>query len=430
VSEFRLDPQAVIADLDELAQQSGGRFAGAKRLAWTPQWLAARSWLTSKLTDIGLEPERDQAGNLWARIDGDDDRFLIVGSHIDAVPDGGWLDGALGLMTALETVRQLSRAGVRPPVGVRFVDWADEEGARFGRSLIGSSACAGNLNPDDVRGLQDANGVTLADGLAECGVDLDAAPAAADRLSGALAYLELHIEQGPVLLDGGRLASAVSGTFGVERHLMTFLGQAAHAGSTPMRLRQDSLAAAARAALAIRESAIAHGGVATVGRMQSTPGVITAVAGRTEMQLDQRHLEPGELAAMLAEAMDACRSAADAFGCQLARRNVFSVPPTPFDPALVGLASSSVEQAGGAAGGPIPSGPLHDATEIGRVVPTAMIFAQSDPPISHASIEDSPERALAVAVDAYGRTVDQVLARGGEITLEQQGKNTPDRERP
>ena len=128
-----------------------------------------------------------------------------------------------------------------------------------------------------------------------------------------------------MLLDGARLASAVSGTVGVERHLITFVGQAAHAGSTPMRLRQDSLAAAARASLAIRESAIAHNGVATVGRMHSTPGVITAVAGRTEMQLDQRHLDPGELAAMLAEALEACRRSAEEFNCTVEVRNVFSV---------------------------------------------------------------------------------------------------------
>jgi N-carbamoyl-L-amino-acid hydrolase len=421
VSAVRLDPQAVIADLDELAAQSGGRFAGAKRLAWTPQWVQARAWLTAKLAEFGLEPERDQAGNLWAPVTGERDEFMIVGSHLDAVPDGGWLDGALGLMTALETVRQLSRSGLTPPIGVRFVDWADEEGARFGRSLIGSSACAGNLNPDDVRGLRDANGVTLADALATCGVDLDRTSAAADRLQGAVAYLELHIEQGPVLLDGARLASAVSGTVGVERHLVTFVGQAAHAGSTPMRLRQDSLAAAARASLAIRESAIAHNGVATVGRMHATPGVITAVAGRTEMQLDQRHLDSVELAAMLAEALHACRSSAEEFSCRFEVRNVFSVPPTPFDVALVEMARVSVERAGGDAHEPIPSGPLHDATEIGRVVPTAMIFAQSDPPISHAAIEDSSERALSVGIDAYGRTVNQVLARSDEITSQRVG---------
>jgi N-carbamoyl-L-amino-acid hydrolase len=409
VTALQLDPAAVIADLNELANQSGGRFAGADRLAWTPRWLEARQWLRTKLQEVGLEPRLDEAGNMWASIDGESDRFLIVGSHIDAVPDGGWLDGVLGLLTALEVLRQLRRNGASLPVGVRFVDWADEEGARFSRSLLGSSACAGTLVPDDVRTLTDANGVRLGDALAECEVDLDRAVAATKSLEGAAAYLELHIEQGPVLLDSGRLAAPVSGTFGVERHLVVFTGQAAHAGSTPMRLRQDSLASAARAALKIRESAITHGGVATVGRMDSTPGVITAVAGRTEMQLDQRHLDPDALAAMFGDAVASCRDAADEFGCTVEVRDVFKATPTPFHPALVEIARAAVDDAGGGGGEPVPSGPLHDATEIGRIVPTAMIFAQSDPPISHAAIEDSPEDALRVAIDAYGRTVGRVL---------------------
>jgi N-carbamoyl-L-amino-acid hydrolase len=211
----------------------------------------------------------------------------------------------------------------------------------------------------------------------------------------------------------------VSGTVGVERHLITFTGQAAHAGSTPMRLRQDSLAAAARSALEIRESAITHRGVGTVGRMDSTPGVITAVAGRTEMQLDQRHLDPDALAAMLSEAVASCRAAAEEFGCTVEVNRVFGATPTPFHPDLVAIASQAVRDAGGGDGEPIPSGPLHDATEIGRRVPTAMIFCQSDPPISHAAIEDSPEAALRVAIEAYGRTVGQVIdlvsERGGQL---------------
>jgi hydantoinase/carbamoylase family amidase len=409
MTELKLDPAAVIADLDELAGQSGGRFAGAKRLAWSPDWLAARAWLRAKLEAIGLPITEDIAGNLWATVQGDSGTFLIVGSHIDAVPDGGWLDGVLGLMTALETVRQLALMPTPPPVSVRFVDWADEEGARFTRSLLGSSACAGTLVPDDVRGLRDAGGVTLGDALASCGVDLDRATEATSSLDGAIGYLELHIEQGPVLLGSSRLASAVSGTVGVERHLITFSGQAAHAGSTPMNVRRDTLAAAAQATLAIRESGIARGGVATVGNLASTPGVITAVAGRTEMQLDQRHLDREALAAMLDDALSACRSAAGAYGCTLEVRRVFGATPTPFHPALVAAARAAVEAAGGEDGDPIPSGPLHDATEIGRVIPTAMIFAQSDPPLSHAAIENSTAEALRVAIDAYGRTVTWAL---------------------
>jgi N-carbamoyl-L-amino-acid hydrolase len=407
--ELALDPNAVIADLDELATQSGGRFAGAKRLAWSPDWLAARSWLRGKLETIGLPISEDVAGNIWATVQGETDAFLIVGSHIDAVPDGGWLDGVLGLMTALETVRQLTALPVRPPVSVRFVDWADEEGARFTRSLLGSSACAGTLVPDDVRGLRDSGGVTLGEALADCGVDLDRATAATTSLEGALGYLELHIEQGPVLLGSGRLASAVSGTVGVERHLITFSGQAAHAGSTPMNARRDTLAAAAQATLAIRESGIARGGVATVGNLASTPGVITAVAGRTEMQLDQRHLDKDALAAMLGDALAACRAAADAFECKLEVQRVFGATPTPFHPALIAAARNAVAAAGGDDGDPIPSGPLHDATEIGRLIPTAMIFAQSDPPLSHAKIENSTDEALRVAINAYGRTVSWAL---------------------
>jgi hydantoinase/carbamoylase family amidase len=411
VTELRLDPARVIADLDELAQQSGGRFAGADRLAWTDRWQDARQWLRGKLDEIGLETSEDAAGNLWASIEGAGDGFVIVGSHIDAVPDGGWLDGVLGLLTALETVRVIAARDAPPPVGVRFVDWADEEGARFGRSLVGSSACAGTLVPDDVRTLTDAGGTTLGEALSANGVDLDGAGAAASGLERAIAYLELHIEQGPVLLDTLRLASAVDGTFGVERHLITFTGQAAHAGSTPMRLRRDTLAAAARALLVIRESAIERGGVATVGNLDSTPGVITAVAGETVMMLDQRHLDAEALAAMLDDALTACRESAEKYDCELAIRTVFRATPTPFDAELVAIARQAVAEAGGGDGEPIPSGPLHDATEIGRVVPTAMIFAQSDPPLSHAKIEDSPERALRVAIEAYGRTVERVLAR-------------------
>ena len=417
--ELTLDATAVIADLDELAAQSGGRFAGAKRLAWSADWLAARDWLRGKLNEIGLPLSEDAAGNIWATVQGDSDDFLIVGSHIDAVPDGGWLDGVLGLLTALETVRRLAALPTQPPVSVRFVDWADEEGARFARSLVGSSACAGTLVPDDVRSLRDAGGLTLEDALSRCGVDLDRAPEARSSLNGAIGYLELHIEQGPILLDSGRVAAAVSGTFGVERHLITFIWQAAHAGSTPMHVRRDTLAAAAQATLAIRDSAISRGGVATVGALVSTPGVVTAVAGRTEMQLDQRNLDPDALAAMLEDALHACRTAADAFGCTLEIKRVFSATPTHFHPALVAAARSAIADAGGDDVDPIPSGPMHDATEIGRIIPTAMIFAQSDPPLSHARVENSTEESLRVAIDAYGRTVAWALAnaqalRGGE----------------
>jgi hydantoinase/carbamoylase family amidase len=408
-----VDADRVLADLHELAAASGGEHAGAKRLAWSPDWMVAREWLLGKLAEIeGVSVDRDEAGNLWAELSGDGsaEGFVIVGSHIDAVPSGGWLDGALGVTAALEVLRTLAAAAASPPIAVRLVDWADEEGARFGRSLVGSSAVAGTLDPDDVRDLRDAGGMRLQDAMASVGVDLDGASAATARLDGARAYLELHIEQGPVLLDSGRLASAVSGTFGDERYLITFSGQSAHAGSTPMHLRRDTLAAAATAALEIREVGIRHRGVTTVGAITSSPAVITAIAGESEMMLDLRHLDAEVLATMLAECLDACERAAETFDCTVAPRRVFGATPTSFHPKLIAIAQAAVEASGGSDGPPIPSGPLHDATEIGRRVPTVMLFAQSDPPISHTEVEDSPAEALRIAVAAYGKTVGETIA--------------------
>jgi hydantoinase/carbamoylase family amidase len=408
-----VDAERVLADLHELAAASGGEHAGAKRLAWSPDWTVAREWLLDKLGEIaGVSVDRDEAGNLWAELPGDGsaEGCVIVGSHIDAVPSGGWLDGALGVTAALEVLRTLAAAAAPPPIAVRLVDWADEEGARFGRSLVGSSAVAGTLDPDDVRGLRDAGGIRLQDAMAAVGVDLDGASAATARLDGAQAYLELHIEQGPVLLDSGRLASAVSGTFGDERYLIAFSGQSAHAGSTPMHLRRDTLAAAATAALEIRAVGIRHGGVTTVGAITSSPAVITAIAGESEMMLDLRHLDAEVLAIMLAECLGACKRAGDAFDCTVAPRRVFGATPTPFHPELIVIARAAVDAAGGGDGEPIPSGPLHDATEIGRRVPTVMLFAQSDPPISHTEVESSPAEALRIAITAYGQTVGETIA--------------------
>jgi hydantoinase/carbamoylase family amidase len=404
-----IDVDGVLADLEELAAASGGKHAGAKRLAWSQDWRDARAWLQAKLDALPVTVQRDAAGNLWAHLPGEREEFIIVGSHIDAVPSGGWLDGALGVTTALGVVRALAATGTPPPVSVRLVDWADEEGARFGRSLVGSSAVAGTLDPDEVRDLVDATGVRLQDAMAENGVDLDGASAATARLDGALAYFELHIEQGPVLLDTGRPACAVAGTVGDERYLVEFSGQSAHAGSTPMHLRRDTLAAAATAALAIREVGIRHAGVTTVGSIRSQPAVITAVAGASEMMLDMRHLDAATLATMRDECQAACEEGAAAFDCAVEMNRVFGATPTPFHPRLVALAREAVAEAGGGDGPPIPSGPLHDATEIGRLVPTVMIFAQSDPGLSHTEIEDSPDDALRIAIDAYGRTVAGAL---------------------
>jgi hydantoinase/carbamoylase family amidase len=403
-----MDADRVLGDLRELARLTGGP-GGARRVCWTDEWAAAREFLLSRLRELPVSIGIDEAGNLWADLRGErDDAVVVVGSHSDSVPAGGWLDGALGIYTAVEALRAHAVSG-RPAVSLRLVDWADEEGARFGRSLFGSSACAGTLEPDEVRDLRDREGERLADVVARYDVDLDRAADSHARLDGVRAYLELHVEQGPVLESRGEPAAAVLGTFGVERHLAVFTGQAAHAGATPMGLRRDSFAATAQAALAIRQVGFEHeGGVCTVGGATSEPGVVTAVAGRTEMLLDQRHLDPGELAAMLAGARAACEQAAADHGCELELRHLWSIPPIPFDERLIAIARESVVAAGGKDTA-IPSGPLHDAAEMARLLPTVMIFSSSSPPVSHTPEEDTPEADLRVAIEAYGRTVTAAL---------------------
>jgi hydantoinase/carbamoylase family amidase len=409
-----MDADRVLEDLRELARLTGGP-DGARRVCWTDEWARARAFLRSRLEELPVDIEIDAAGNLWAGLAGEQEGFVIVGSHVDSVPAGGWLDGALGVFSAVEALRAQAAAG-RPAVGLRLVDWADEEGARFGRSLFGSSACAGTLDVDEVRDLRDRDGERLEEVVARYDVDLERAHESAAQLRGARAYIELHIEQGPVLESRGEPAAAVLGTFGVERHVAVFTGQTAHAGATPMALRRDSFMATSQAALAIKQIGIRHEGVCTVGGATSEPGVVTAVPGRTEMLLDQRHLDPDGLAAMLADARAACEQAAADQGCEVELRYIWSIPPIPFDDRLIGLARQAVVEAGGKDTA-IPSGPLHDAAEMARLVPTVMIFSSSSPPVSHTKEEDTPEDDLRVAIEAYGRTVEATLdlAAAGEL---------------
>ncbi len=413
-----MNADLVLEDLRELARLTGGP-DGARRVCWTDEWVRAREYLRSRLDELPVEVTVDPAGNLWADLPGEEEGFVIVGSHVDSVPAGGWLDGALGEFTAVGALRAHAE-GERPPVGLRLVDWADEEGARFGRSLFGSSACAGTLVVDEVRDLRDRDGERLEDVVGRHGVDLARAHESGEMLRGARAYLELHIEQGPVLESRGEPAATVLGTCGVERHHAVFKGQAAHAGATPMGLRRDSFAAAAQAALAIREVGFRHEGVCTVGGATSEPGVITAVAGRTEMLLDQRHLDADKLAAMLADAREACEQAAADQDCEVELEHIWSIPPIPFDERLIAAARQAVVDSGGKDTA-IPSGPLHDAAEMARLIPTVMIFSSSSPPVSHTKEEDTPEPDLRLAIEAYGRTVDAVLERAGAGDLPPRG---------
>jgi N-carbamoyl-L-amino-acid hydrolase len=412
-----LDPARTVAELRELAELTGDA-AGAQRVCWTETWATARAWMREKLSALPVEVEVDAAGNQWATLAGASQESVLIGGHIDSVPNGGWLDGSLNVLAGLEVLRRLAEDGT-PAVTVRLVDWADEEGARFGRSLFGSSAAAGSMSDqDELRKLVDADGVPLPEALAAHGVDLDRVLEARAQLEGAAAYLELHIEQGPVLESLDLPLGAVLGTFGVERHRVTFHGQAAHAGSTPMSERRDALAGAARLELELREIAARAGGgaVCTMGGVLTKPGIVTSVVEEAACLLDQRHLDAATLARMLDEAKAASERFAAEERLDVSWERIWSIEPILFDETLIELCAEAITEVAGTSHR-LPSGPLHDAAEVARAgIPTVMLFVQSLRGLSHTKLEDTKPEHLELAVAALDRLADKTIARvaGGQ----------------
>ncbi len=405
-----LNPHRTIAELKELRALTADE-NGALRVAWTDTWLKAREWFAEKLIGLPVTQHYDAAGNNWITLPGTSSDTLVIGSHLDSVPNGGWLDGSLGVLAGLEILRRISAEWEeRPPITIQLVDWADEEGARFGRSLFGSSAFAGTSTIEADRGRQDRDGITLEAAMLRCGFDIQLIDKAVSGQENVKAYLELHIEQGPILERMELPLAVVKGTKGVERHHIVFHGQEAHSGSTPMNARHDALAAAAKLALEVYPIAQKHpDAVCTVGSLKTFPGIVTAIVGRCEMTLDQRDLEPKVLATMLAEAKEASHRFAAEFGCTVEWSKIWSIEPEPFDPTLMQFCAESIQEV---TDSPVqlPSGPLHDAAEVSRAgIPTVMMFVQSLYGISHNKIEDTDETHLELAVQAMDRLASKTM---------------------
>ncbi len=424
-----IDAHAVLAQLDELRSLTADE-RGAQRVAWSPTWRTARAWFEGKLAGLPVEHHHDAAGNHWVTLPGKTERALVLGSHLDSVPNGGWLDGCLGVLAGLEVLKAIAkRTDGQPPCTIRLVDWADEEGARFGRSLFGSAAFAGRHTMEADRGRTDREGQTLESALRECGVDADRVGEAANEQRNIAAYLELHIEQGPVLERAGAALGVVTGTKGVERWAVTFTGKEAHAGSTPMKVRRDALAACAKLALEIRPLANGYPeAVATMGSVKTFPGIATAVVGRCEATLDLRDLDAEVLARMLAEARTASERFAAEEGCMVAWEKIWSIEPVPFHPQLMTFIDEAVLEMTGTSLR-LPSGPLHDAAEVARLgIPTAMLFVQSLGGLSHHREEDSDRLHLLQAAEAFGRAAESAMhwvAGDGGIDLWAEEHRTP-----
>lgn len=404
------NPQAVLADLDELRALTADD-NGAQRIAWTPMWLKARAWFEAKLSELPVEHHHDAAGNHWITLQGESEKSLVIGSHLDSVPNGGWLDGCLGVITGLEVLRSIAReTNSRPPITIKLVDWADEEGARFGRSLFGSSAFAGTHTIEADRARTDREGTTLETALKNCGVEVERIGEACAEQKNLAAYLELHIEQGPILEKNSKPLGVVQGTKGVERWAITFHGQEAHSGSTPMEVRRDALAAAAKLALEIRPIARKHPqSVATMGSVKTFPGIVTAVVGRCECTLDMRDLDADVLAGMLRDAREASERFAAEERCTVEWSKIWSIEPIPFHPELIAMCDEAIRETAGEVEH-LPSGPLHDAAEVARIgIPTVMMFVQSLNGLSHNRAEDTHREHLEQAVSALNLLAEKTL---------------------
>ena len=404
-----LNPKRTVAELKELRSLTGDE-NGAQRVAFTRIWVEARAWLRKKLEALPVEIHNDAAGNTWTTLRGETERALLIGGHMDSVPNGGWLDGSLNVLAGLEILRRINaQYHGRPPVTVRLVDWADEEGARFGKSLFGSSACSGTLNLDEARGLKDKDGIGLPEALKEVGVDFERVKDCGRELENAAAYLELHIEQGPVLLDLDLPLGTVLGTFGVERHVITFHGQAAHSGSTPMSRRKDAFLAAGKMGQEIYRIAERHGGVCTIGSCVTRPGIVTSVVEECRITLDQRHLDAGALGQMLRDANVASEKFAEEGNIKVSWERLWRIEPVLFNQELIALCDEAIDETCGRHH-QLASGPLHDAAEMARAgVPTVMMFVQSLHGLSHNKIEDTREEHLELAVTAFDKLAEKTM---------------------
>ncbi len=426
-----LNPKRTVAELKELRALTGDE-NGAQRVAFTPMWVKTRAWLLQKLAGLPVETHTDAAGNFWATLRGESGKSLLIGGHMDSVPNGGWLDGCLNVVAGIEILRRINaQYNGKPPVTIRLVDWADEEGARFGKSLFGSSACSGNLDMNEARGLVDKQGIKLPDALKNVGIDFERVKDSGKELKHAAAYIELHIEQGPVLLDLDLPLGAVLGTFGVERHAITFHGQAAHSGSTPMNRRKDAFLAAAKMSseiykIAERSKSSAGvspapeqagslcysgdiSGVCTIGSCTTKPGIVTSVVEECRITLDQRHLDSAKLATMLAEAKAASEKFAQEGNVKVSWERLWQIDPRPFSNELIALCDESIRETCGQVHR-LPSGPLHDAAEVAAAgIPTVMMFVQSLHGISHNKIEDTKEEHLELCVTAFDKLAEKAM---------------------
>lgn len=398
-------------DLATLGRIGRGLKAGAglTRLGWSDEEFAAKAYIERELRVIGFETSYDEAGNLWGalgRAKGPGS-VLAFGSHLDTVPNGGAYDGALGVVAALETCRGLARTLKEPARPVRMAVFTDEEGARFGTGLFGSTAVAGAADLAHLETVRDAGGTSLAEAMEARGYRLSSLPNASARARDLLAYLELHIEQGPRLERMGLDIATVDTITGITQVRLVFRGEANHAGTTALPDRHDASLPAAHAALALRRAAAASGGraVATAGLWEIRPGAANVIPGEAAISVEVRSPDPTVLQDVLEVTLRAAREAAEREAVSLETEVRHSVPPAGMDPVW----RDRLRLAARALAAENPPGLVswagHDAGALARILPVAMLFVPSRGGVSHAPGEYTGPEAYRRGVQALSDTI-------------------------
>jgi allantoate deiminase len=394
---------SLTTDLQAAAAIGADPRGGVSRFAWTPELARANEWLMERLAELGLEVELDPAGNVLGRWQAGAGEALLVGSHLDTVPNGGRFDGALGVLAALDVVRRLKTEGLEPTRPLWVASFNDEEGGRFQTGMLGSRAFCGDCDLEDWRG----RGVPEA--MADAGFDF-ARLVEARGLDGVGAYLELHIEQGPVLERAGidlGIVTAITGMLGLRAR---FLGEANHAGTTPMELRRDALSGAARAVLALRDEARSRDDMtANVGVITAEPGGFNVVPGAAELTIDVRSPTPGGFARLEPFVRETLERIAAEEGLGLEVRETHRKEPALLDADLQDRLEAAAHEEG-ASTLRLPSGAGHDAMVLAHHLPAAMLFVPSRGGLSHTPEEFSTPEHCELGARVLARTVRALIS--------------------
>lgn len=415
---MRINADRLHDSLHQLAKIGATPGGGVTRLALSDEDRAGRDLFRRWLEEAGLPVRIDDFGNMTGRRSGaESGAAVILASHLDSVRRGGRYDGAYGVMGALEVMRTLNDLGVTTRRPLEIVNWTNEEGVRFEPAMMCSGAVAGRFTADYVHGRSDRDGERFGDELARIGYQGERR----DRPGPAAAYLELHVEQGPVLEDADIPVGVVEGIVGIAWHEVTIEGHADHAGPSPMPLRRDALVAAARIITAVDELARSvDGAVGTVGRIAAEPNVINTIPGKVTMSVDLRHPEPATLDRLSAELERLTREVSSASGMTVGLDRFWTSEPTPFAGEVVAAVQAAADDLG-IATRRVWSGAGHDAKYMQDVVPSAMIFVRSANGLSHCEQEYSAPEDLEAGANVLLRAALRLAGVVGEKTSHSRG---------